>query len=335
METKSTIKKSNTFLVIVFIAVIVAVIVSVGIAYILMKPKQEIIQGQVEANVTRISGKLTGRIERFYVSEGESVSKGDTLVAIYSAEALAKRLQVEAMVTAAEAQNQKAEAGTRKQIIQGAYEMWQKAKAGLNIAEKSFDRISNLYDKGVVSAQRKDEMEANLKAMQATEKAARAQYNMAKEGAQIEDKEMARAMVSKADAGLEEIDAYLADSYLIAPIDGVISEIYPKYGELVGPGAPIMSLLNREDMWITFNVREDLLNSLKDGSKISAKLPAMDNKEFDLEVYAIKDLGTYAVWRATKATGSYDAKTFEIKCRPLEGSDGMAAGMSALWYRAL
>ena len=335
METKSTIKKSNTFLFIVFIAVIVAVIVSVGIAYILMKPKQEIIQGQVEANVTRISGKLTGRSERFYVSEGESVSKGDTLVAIYSAEALAKRLQVEAMVTAAEAQNQKAEAGTRKQIIQGAYEMWQKAKAGLNIAEKSFDRISNLYDKGVVSAQRKDEMEANLKAMQATEKAARAQYNRAKEGSQIEDKEMARAMVSKADAGLEEIDAYLADSYLIAPIDGVISEIYPKYGELVGPGAPIMSLLNREDMWITFNVREDLLNSLKDGSKISAKLPAMDNKEFDLEVYAIKDLGTYAVWRATKATGSYDAKTFEIKCRPLEGSDGMAAGMSALWYRAL
>jgi HlyD family secretion protein len=263
------------------------------------------------------------------------VQQGDTLVAIRSEIADAQLAQVEAMRTAAVAQNQKVDAGARKQVIQGAYEMWQKALAGVDIARKSYDRVQALFDKGVVSAQKRDEAEANYKAMVATEKAAKSQYDLAVAGAQREDKEMAAAMVDKANAGINEVNAYLVDGYLTAPINGQISVIYPLYGELVGAGAPIMSLLNLDNMWVSFNVREELLSDLSIGTELPLVIPALGNKEVTMKVYVIRDMGTYAVWRATKATGSYDAKTFEVRCRPDTPVAGLRPGMSVLWKRKL
>ena len=337
MKTNTThsVKQSNKNLILAFFSLVGVIIVAIIVGFYVLRPTHEIVQGQAEADETRISGKLTGRIDRFYVEEGQNVSKGDTLVAIHSEIADAQLQQVEAMRTAAIAQNQKVDAGARKQVIQGAYEMWQKALAGVDIARKSYDRVQALFDKGVVSAQKRDEAEANYKAMVATEKAAKSQYDLAVAGAQREDKEMAAAMVDKANAGIDEVNAYLTDGFLTSPINGQISVIYPLYGELVGAGAPIMSVLNLDKMWVSFNVREELLKDLQIGTELSLKIPALDNREVPMKVYMIRDMGTYAVWRATKATGSYDAKTFEVRCRPDQPVEGLRPGMSALWNRKL
>ena len=334
-KNNSEIKKSKKNRLLAFIELMSAIILVLFIGIFTLNPHEEIIQGQAEADETRISGKLTGRIAHFYVSEGQNVSKGDTLVSIFSAEAEAKLMQVEAMKKAAMAQNKKADSGTRPQLIQSAYEMWMKAQAGVDIAKKTYDRIETLYNKGVTSAQKRDEALANYNAMTATEKAAKAQYDLALAGAQQEDKEMTAAAVSQAAAGVDQVEALLADSHLTSPISGQVSQTYPLYGELVGAGAPVMSILNLQSMWVSFNVREELLDDMRMDTEIKVIIPALNNKEATMKIYFIRDMGTYAVWRATKTTGQYDSKTFEVRCRPDHPIEGFRPGMSVLWKRKI
>ena len=245
-------------------------------------------------------------------------------------EVLAKLQQVEAVRRAAEAQNAKAIKGARAQEIAGAYEMWQKAKAGLDIAQKSYTRVQNLFDKGVMSAQKRDEAEASYKAMAATEKAAKSQYDMAVDGARVEDKAAAAALVGQAAGAVAEVESYLKEAALVSPIDGEVSERFPEVGELVGTGAPIMNITDLNDMWVTFSIREDHLKNIKIGTELDAFIPALDNRPVKLKVYYMKDMGTYAAWKATKTNGQFDSKTFEVRARPMEKVADLRPGMSVI-----
>lgn len=324
-------KYSVNNMMLAFIAVLVAVGLVALAGFFLLTPPDEVIMGQAEATTIRISGKVPGRIASYRFNEGDQVKAGDTLVFLSTPEVQAKLMQVEAVKAAAEAQHAKAMKGARDQEVTAAYEMWQKAQAGLTIAKKSYDRVRNLYEKGVMSAQKKDEAEANYNAMVATEKAARSQYEMAKEGARKEDKAAAAALVNQASGALAEVESYVEESALVAPIDGEISERFPEVGELVGTGAPIMNIADLTDMWVSFSIREDLLSQVKVGNEVKAFVPALDNQEITLMVYYMKDMGTYAAWKATKTTGQYDAKTFEVRARPVQPVEGLRPGMSVIW----
>lgn len=324
-------KYSVNNMMLAFIAVLVAVGLVALAGFFLLTPPDEVIMGQAEATTIRISGKVPGRIASYRFNEGDQVKAGDTLVFLSTPEINAKLMQVEAVKAAAEAQHAKALKGARDQEVTAAYEMWQKAQAGLTIAKKSYDRVRNLYEKGVMSAQKKDEAEANYNAMVATEKAARSQYEMAKEGARKEDKAAAAALVNQASGALAEVESYVEESALVAPIDGEISERFPEVGELVGTGAPIMNMADLTDMWVSFSIREDLLSQVKVGNEVKAFVPALDNQEITLKVYYMKDMGTYAAWKATKTTGQYDAKTFEVRARPVQPVEGLRPGMSVIW----
>lgn len=324
-------KYSVNNMMLAFIAVLVAVGLVALAGFFLLTPPDEVIMGQAEATTIRISGKVPGRIASYRFNEGDQVKAGDTLVFLSTPEVQAKLMQVEAVKAAAEAQHAKAMKGARDQEVTAAYEMWQKAQAGLTIAKKSYDRVRNLYEKGVMSAQKKDEAEANYNAMVATEKAARSQYEMAKEGARKEDKAAATALVNQASGALAEVESYVEESALVAPIDGEISERFPEVGELVGTGAPIMNIADLTDMWVSFSIREDLLSQVKVGNEVKAFVPALDNQEITLKVYYMKDMGTYAAWKATKTTGQYDAKTFEVRARPVQPVEGLRPGMSVIW----
>lgn len=324
-------KYSVNNMMLAFIAVLVAVGLVALAGFFLLTPPAEVIMGQAEATTIRISGKVPGRIASYRFNEGDQVKAGDTLVFLSTPEVQAKLMQVEAVKAAAEAQHAKAMKGARDQEVTAAYEMWQKAQAGLTIAKKSYDRVRNLYEKGVMSAQKKDEAEANYNAMVATEKAARSQYEMAKEGARKEDKAAAAALVNQASGALAEVESYVDESALVAPIDGEISERFPEVGELVGTGAPIMNIADLTDMWVSFSIREDLLSQVKVGNEVKAFVPALDNQEITLKVYYMKDMGTYAAWKATKTTGQYDAKTFEVRARPVQPVEGLRPGMSVIW----
>lgn len=296
----------------------------------LIKPAQVPIQGQADATSVRISGKLPGRVAEFYVREGNRVKRGDTLVHIYSSTVDAKLYQAQSMENVAAAQNKKVDAGTRVQIINSARDLWLQAQAAQSIAKKTYDRMENLYVQGVISEQKRDEARAACDAANAQAAAAKSQYDMAVEGAQKEDKAAALAMKNAARGGVMEVESILEDQYLTAPCDGEISDIYPHEGELVGSGTPIMSVLKNEDTWIVFNVREEMLNTLSMGKVIEVMIPGLDKRTIKTEIFYIRDMGSYAVWSATKAAGEYDSKTFEVKARPLETVTGLRPGMSAV-----
>ncbi|MBQ7942063.1 MAG: efflux RND transporter periplasmic adaptor subunit [Muribaculaceae bacterium] len=296
----------------------------------LIKPAQVPIQGQADATSVRISGKLPGRVAEFYVREGNRVKRGDTLVHIYSSTVDAKLYQAQSMENVAAAQNKKVDAGTRVQIINSARDLWLQAQAAQSIAKKTYDRMENLYVQGVISEQKRDEARAACDAANAQAAAAKSQYDMAVEGAQKEDKAAALAMKNAARGGVMEVESILEDQYLTAPCDGEISDIYPHEGELVGSGTPIMSVLKNEDTWIVFNVREEMLNTLSMGKVIEVMIPGLDKKTVKTEIFYIRDMGSYAVWSATKAAGEYDSKTFEVKARPLETVTDLRPGMSAV-----
>lgn len=313
----------------VLVIVIVAVIALIGL-FLLKKPA-EIIEGQAEATSVRVSGKLPGRVTEIFVKEGDMVHKGDTLIHIHSSLAEAKLLQATEMKKAAAAQNRKIDGGTRRQIVQGARDLVAQAAAAREIAQKTYDRMQNLYNEGVISAQKRDEAKAAFDAAVAGEKAAQSQLNLAIEGAQPEDKVSAEAMVGVAQGGIDEVDALLEDQYLVAPCDGQIDQIYPEPGELVSLGTPLMNLLKVSDKWVTFNVREELLPEFKLGSKIKVMIPAINKQEAEMEVYYVRDMGSYATWRATKSTGEWDSRTFEIKARPTKPLNDLRPGMTVVF----
>ena len=302
------------------------------IGYLALDRDPDIIQGQVEVTEYRVSSKVPGRILELRVKEGDYVKAGDTLAIIDAPEVRAKMEQAQSAQSAAAALELKAQNGARKEQIQGAYSVLQQAKAGYEIAEKSYNRIQRLYDEGVMSAQKRDEVYANYKAMEAQMKAAQGQYDMAVNGARMEDKLAAAAQVGRAKGAVNEVTSYIHETVQIAQKEGEVADVYPKVGELVGTGSPIMSIAVMDDMWGTFNVREDQLNGMQVGSEFTVFVPAF-NKDVKMKVYFMKDQGSYAVWKATKANGQYDLKTFEVKARPTEKIDGLRPGMSLIIKR--
>lgn len=303
--------------------------VAIG-GYFLLRPTTEYIQGETEVTEYRVSSKVPGRVARLFVEEGDTIHAGDTLAVLDIPDVEAKREQATAAEEAAQALDDKARAGTRTEQVQAAYQLWQQARAAADVAEKSYRRIKNLFDEGVMARQKLDEATALRDAAVAQEEAARAQYRMAQNGARREDKQAATAMRNKARGAVREVDSYIKESVLTASADGEVSEIFPKVGELVGSGAPIMNVSRLDDMWVTFNVREDHLMLFPKGGVVTATVPALAGREVALRVYYLKDLGSYAAWKATKATGDFDLRTFEVKARPVKPAHNLRPGMTAL-----
>lgn len=330
MATPTT---KNTNIILAFVALVVVVLVVALAGFFLLGTGPELIQGEAEVTEYRVSSKVPGRILKLCVEEGDRVKAGDTLVILEAPDVSAKLEQASAAEAAAQAQNEKALKGARVEQIQAAYEMWQKAVAGVNVAEKSYVRVKNLYEQGVMAAQKMDEVTAQRDAAVATERAAKSQYDMARNGAEREDKMAAAALVARAKGAVAEVESYVKETVLVAQLDGEVTEVYPKLGELVGTGAPIMSVAVMDDMWVTFQVREDLLKDLAVGKECTAFIPALGKKEVELKVTYMKDMGSFAAWKATKTTGQYDLKTFEVKARSSKPIEGLRAGMSVILER--
>ena len=325
MSAKS--QHNNIILAVIGFTAVVVIVAIIG--FFALDKEAEVIQGQVDVTEYRVSSKVPGRILELRVKEGDYVKVGDTLAILDAPEVKAKMTQAQSAENAASALSEMAQNGARIEQIRGAYSVLQQAKAGLEIAQKSYNRVQRLFDEGVMSAQKRDEALASYKAMEAQVKAAQSQYDMARNGARREEKMASAAQVERAKGAVQEVNSYIHETVQIAQMEGEVSDIYPKVGELVGTGSPIMSISVMNDMWGTFNVREDQLGDLAVGKTFTAFVPAF-NKDVKMKVYYMKDEGSYAVWKATKANGQYDLKTFEVKARPIDKMEGLRPGMSLI-----
>ena len=323
-------EKNRKSLSIAFIVLLVVVVVITLIGQLMAHKPPITLQGEVEATEIRISGKLLGRIDSFLVREGDAVRHGDTLVVINSPIAEAQYRKTEALHRATVEENRKVDRGTRRQVVESAYQVWQAAKSQAELAHKTYERIHVLYTDSVVPRQRYDEAEAAMLSARATERSAYEQYRLASEGLQREDREAIRNMVEASASSVDEMEALLVDARLTAPADGQIAGIYPKRGELVAPGAPVMTLVVMDDSYVVFNVREDLMPHFRMGKRFTASIPALARDDVELTVYYISPLGSFATWKSTKEVGSYDMRTFEIRLRPDSAVEGLRPGMTVL-----
>lgn len=323
-------KKKNYNLLIGLVALVTILIVISVVGYLVSRPQPVVIQGEAEATEYRVSGKVPGRIEEFRALEGQWVHKGDTLVIIDSPEIRSKIREANAARDAATAQKDKALHGARREQITGAYELWQKAIVGEEVMRKSYERIRSLHDQKVVSDQKFDEVEAQYKAARATTKAAKSQYDMAVNGARQEDKDAAVALVERANAAVDLVNSYIDEIRLTSPSNGIVADIYPKVGELVGQGAPIMTIQDLDDMWFTFNVREDRLTGMQNGDRLLLTIPALNGRTVSATVYYLAARESYATWKATREIGEFDTRTFEVRARPEGRIEGLRPGMSVI-----
>lgn len=293
-------------------------------------PKSAPLQGQIEAREYHVSSKVPGRIEEVMVRRGDKVAAGDLLYVIDSPELNAKLMQAEGGRDAARAMQLEADSGARKQQIAAQKEQWLKAKAGLELAKTTFERVDNLFKEGVVPRQKRDEAYTQWQAAKYTEQAALAVYQMTEEGAREETKAAAAGNARMAEGAVKEVSAILADSQMRAPRGGEVSEVLLQSGELAPSGFPVVSLVDMSDAWAVFQLREDMLKDVKQGEQKTLYIPALDLRA-EFKVNHIAVMGDFATWRSTESGHDFDLRTFEVELVPLKPIDGLRAGMSAIW----
>lgn len=308
---------------------IIAILVLTGI-WFLMKPKEVVLQGRIEAKEIYLSAKIPTRIKTFNVNEGASVKKGQLLATLESPEIVAKMTQALAAQEAANAQKDKAVNGARVEEIRTAKSVFEKATAAADVMNKTYNRIDNLFKDGLISQQQKDEVFAKKQAALSDQTAAQNMYQMALNGARKEDVTAARAMVKRADGAVSEVEDYSNERNIRSPIDAEVINFLPEEGELIAAGYPVVHLVDLTNSYAIINVKETYLSNFKKDAEFEAAIPALDHKKVKFKVYYIAPLGEYATWNATRATGDFDIRTFEIKASPLVEEAHLRPGMSIL-----
>ena len=316
------------FIAFFIILIVLAAVSATG--WMMVQPQPRFIQGEVESRKVNVSAKIPGRIEQFLAEEGQAVSQGDVIAVLDSPQLQAKRTQAQSAQNAASAQRDKAENGAREEQVRMAQNQWLQASAGAELAEKSYRRVQTLFEDGVLPAQRRDEVQAQRDMAHKIEAAAKAQYDMAQNGARTEDKTAAQALVDQAAGAVSEVDSLIDEAKVRVPIGGEIVEHVVNLGELASAGMPIVTMVNLTDVWVTFNLREDHLASLKIGDHLKGTIPALNRQPVDLEISYIAPLGDFATWRATSIAGGFDLKTFEVRGKPAAPVEGLRPGMSVI-----
>ncbi|REE79894.1 HlyD family secretion protein [Lutibacter oceani] len=309
--------------------VFIAILVLTGVWFI-TKPKAVVLQGRIEAKEIYLAAKIPTRINSFEVKEGEHVTKGQLLATLFSPEIMAKEQQALALRDAAKAQKSKVENGARVEEIRAAKSVYEKATAAVNVLIKTYIRMENLFKDGVISEQQRDEFFAKKEVALKDQEAALSMYQMAMKGARNEDIDAATALLKQANGALNELEGYKNERNIISPIDAEILNFLPEEGELIGAGYPVVHLVDLANSYAILNIKETSLFNFKKEGIFEATIPALKHKKVKFKIYYVAALGDYATWNATKATGGFDVRTFEIKAAPVSKEVELRPGMSIL-----
>ncbi|MFT3720007.1 HlyD family secretion protein [Pseudorhodoferax sp.] len=289
------------------------------------------IQGQMEARETDVAAKIPGRVAEVLVREGDRIEAGGLILRLDAPEVQAKLAQATAAQQAAQAVARKAEQGARPQEIEMARMQWQRAETAAELARSSWRRVDNLAREGLVAAQKRDEAEANWKASRDAAIAARAQYDLARQGARAEDRAAADAQARQVAGLVAEVEAAHAEAELRSPVAGEVAKVLARAGELVPQGVAAVTVVDLSDQWVVLNVREDALARFAVGSEFDARLPALaDAGRARFKVRYSAPLPDFATWRATRGGAGFDVRTFEVHAHPLQPIAGARPGMSVL-----
>jgi HlyD family secretion protein len=311
------------------IVAIVAAAVIVLSMYYLMRPEPLLVQGEVDATRLDIAARVDGRVKEIPVERGQNVPAGAVLVRIDNPETLAKHGQMTAAKAVVEAQLANILAGTRPEVIAARKAALERAQAAQILAQKTFDRIQHLTEQGNAPQARLDQVTDNLRESERAVDQAKSAYDQAVNGYTREEREIARTNVEKASADIQAVQSIVDQMAVYAPVAAQIYQRNVEPGEYVSPGVPLVTLIDLADVWIHFDLREDLVKTLKVGDRFDVRVPALGDRRITVEVKLIATKGEYASWRATRATGDFDLRTFSIRAYPVAPVPELRPGMSA------
>lgn len=330
--TESNTKKVNKPVLLSAAAVACLVVLGVGF-WMGTHPSEEPLYGVMQAKTVDVAAKVTGRVETLPVHEGDTVSAGQLLMTLDIPEVEAKLKEVEALKSAASARQSLVDEGARPQEIRAAKAQMQRAQAGQELAQKTFNRVHALYREGLISKQKHDEALAQKKSADELLAAAKEQYDIALTGARTQEKQAATALTAQATGGVEQVQSLVKEKNVTSPIASEISRIYVEIGEVAAAGLPLATLVDLSDQWAVFNIREDDMPKITKGAVLSAEIPALNAKNVQFKVYFINPRGDYATWRATRQSSGYDLRTFEVRTRPVQPVSDLRPGMSVIVNR--
>ena len=330
--TESNTKKVNKPVLLSAAAVACLLVLGVGF-WMGTHPSEEPLYGVMQAKTVDVAAKVTGRVETLPVHEGDTVSAGQLLMTLDIPEVEAKLKEVEALKSAATARQSLVDEGARPQEIRAAKAQMQRAQAGQELAQKTFNRVHALYREGLISKQKHDEALAQKKSADELLAAAKEQYDIALTGARTQEKQAATALTAQATGGVEQVESLVKEKNVPSPIASEISRIYVEIGEVAAAGLPLATLVDLSDQWAVFNIREDDLPKITKGAVLSAEIPALNAKNVQFKVYFINPRGDYATWRATRQSSGYDLRTFEVRARPVQPVSDLRPGMSVIVNR--
>ena len=313
------------------LAPLVVVVVVLAGLILASRPGPDIVQAMADGDNITVSGKVTARVARLLVREGDHVSAGQLLFDLESPEVDAKQRQASAILDAARAQQSKAAEGTRREDIQAAEANWRRAGAAAELAQSTFRRTDTLFRQGVVTEQRYDEARAQARSAEQASAAARAQYDEALAGARRQDRDAANAQVRQAEGAVAEVQAARDELQGRAPIGGEVSKRLADVGELVPAGYPVFTLVNMDSLWVAMHLREDQFRGVRVGATFRGDIPALGLKDVPFAAYFIGPAGDFATWRATRQSAGYDVKSFEVRVRPTRRVADLRPGMSVLF----
>ncbi|WP_294535076.1 efflux RND transporter periplasmic adaptor subunit [uncultured Rhodoblastus sp.] len=309
------------------LTIVIASIVGLSMWY-LMRPQPILIQGEVDATRIDIAGRVNGRVGKLPVARGENVAKGQLLVEIDNPELMTKLRAATAALGVAKANLANIEAGVRPEQIAQKKAATDIANANLLLSDKTYKRVNELAAGGNAPLQRLDEASNALQVAQRSAEQAKLAHEEAVAGATAEQKAIARANVAQAEASIDTVQAQVDELVVRAPIAAQVYQVGAELGEFVSPGAPLLSLVDLNDVYIRFDLREDLVRGLKVGDEIAMQAPALSDRAFKAKVKTIAARGEYAGWRATRATGDFDLRTFEVRLSPTPAVPELRPGMS-------
>ncbi len=332
MNNKKQLAKRLAIATILFVIV---VLVIYGLVWNQQTSKPPVVlQGQMQMQESAIASKVPGRIAGILVKEGDKIAQNQQLIHMDSPEINAKIYQAQAGLAMAENQLAKAKNGARPQQVAQAKAGWQANQAGAGFAQATYQRLEHLYQEGLIARQKRDEAYTKYVTQQLKANASKEQYQMAKEGARIEDIHTAQAQVEQVKGKLQEALIAKQEANLHSPINGVVNNILVNPGEVVGQGVPLLTLVDPSDQWVILNVTEKHLANFAIGSQFVAEIPALstttDKYTQTFTVFASSALSDFATWRATRQNDGFDVRTFEVKARPENSNDKIRAGMSVL-----
>lgn len=330
--TESNTKKVNKPVLLSAAAVACLLVLGVGF-WMGTHPSEEPLYGVMQAKTVDVAAKVTGRVETLPVHEGDTVSAGQLLMTLDIPEVEAKLKEVEALKSAATARQSLVDEGARPQEIRTAKAQMQRAQAGQELAQKTFNRVHALYREGLISKQKHDEALAQKKSADELLAAAKEQYDIALTGARTQEKQAATALTAQATGGVEQVESLVKEKNVTSPIASEISRIYVEIGEVAAAGLPLATLVDLSDQWAVFNIREVDLPKITKGAVLSAEIPALNAKNVQFKVYFINPRGDYATWRATRQSSGYDLRTFEVRARPVQPVSDLRPGMSVIVNR--